>query len=67
MELLSYPLLDESAQAKIEGFLSEVTVVGLTEDSEIVSHPPAAAALAEAAGCHRRCHGSDTWSVAPDQ
>ena len=32
MELLSYPLLDESAQAKIEGFLSEVTVVGLTED-----------------------------------
>ena len=32
MELLSYPLLDESAQAKIEGFLSEVTVVGLNED-----------------------------------
>ena len=32
MELLSYPLLDESAQAKIEGFLSEVTVVGLTEE-----------------------------------
>lgn len=32
MELLSYPFLDESAQAKIEGFLSEVTVVGLTEE-----------------------------------
>jgi len=31
MELLSYPSLDESAKAKIEGFLSEVTVVGLTE------------------------------------
>ena len=32
MELLSYPFLDESAQAKIEGFLSEVTVIGLTEE-----------------------------------
>jgi predicted nucleic acid-binding protein len=29
MELLSYPLLEASAQAKIEGFLSEVTVVAL--------------------------------------
>lgn len=32
MELLSYRLLDESAQAKIQGFLSEVTVVNLTEE-----------------------------------
>ena len=32
IELLSYPFLDESSQTKIEGFLSEVTVVGLTEE-----------------------------------
>ena len=32
MELLSYPFLDESAQAKIEGFLSDIAVVGLTEE-----------------------------------
>ena len=31
MELLSYPLLDASAQTKIRQFLSDVTVVGLTE------------------------------------
>ena len=31
IELLSYPQLDESAQSKIEGFLSEITLVGLTE------------------------------------
>jgi predicted nucleic acid-binding protein len=31
MELLSYPLLDESAQTKIESFLSEITIVGLSE------------------------------------
>ena len=32
MELLSYPLLDEAAQAKIQEFLSDVTVVDLTEE-----------------------------------
>lgn len=32
MELLSYPLLDESEQAKIRNFLSAVTVVDLTEE-----------------------------------
>ena len=32
MELLSYPLLDASEQTKIREFLSDVTVVGLTED-----------------------------------
>jgi predicted nucleic acid-binding protein len=32
MELLSYPLLDESQQAKIRNFLSAVTVVDLTEE-----------------------------------
>ena len=32
MELLSYPLLDASAQTKIEGFLAEVTVVGLGDE-----------------------------------
>jgi predicted nucleic acid-binding protein len=31
MELLSYPLLDDSAQSKIEGFLSEITTIGLNE------------------------------------
>jgi predicted nucleic acid-binding protein len=31
MELLSYPLLDESAQSKIESFLSEVAIIGLSE------------------------------------
>jgi predicted nucleic acid-binding protein len=31
MELLSYPLLDESAQSKIEGFFSEITIIGLSE------------------------------------
>jgi predicted nucleic acid-binding protein len=31
MELLSYPLLDESAQSQIEGFLSEITIIGLSE------------------------------------
>jgi hypothetical protein len=31
MELLSYPLLDESAQSRIEGFLSEIIIVGLSE------------------------------------
>jgi hypothetical protein len=31
MELLSYPLLDEPAQSKIEGFLAEITIVGLSE------------------------------------
>jgi len=31
MELLSYPLLDESAQSKIETFLSEITIIGLSE------------------------------------
>jgi predicted nucleic acid-binding protein len=31
MELLSYPLLDESAHSKIEGFLSEITIIGLSE------------------------------------
>jgi predicted nucleic acid-binding protein len=31
IELLSYPLLDESAQSKIEGFLSEVATIGLSE------------------------------------
>jgi predicted nucleic acid-binding protein len=31
MELLSYPSLDEPAQARIEEFLSKVTVVGLNE------------------------------------
>jgi predicted nucleic acid-binding protein len=31
-ELLSYPLLEASAQAKIEGFLSEVTVVALGDE-----------------------------------
>jgi predicted nucleic acid-binding protein len=29
--LLSYPLLDESAQSKIEKFLSRITIVGLSE------------------------------------
>ena len=32
MELLSYPFLDEAAQAQIQAFLSEVTVVDLTEE-----------------------------------
>jgi predicted nucleic acid-binding protein len=32
MELLSYPLLDASAQTKIREFLSDVTVAGLTEE-----------------------------------
>ncbi len=32
MELLSYPLLNASEQTKIREFLSDVTVVGLTED-----------------------------------
>ncbi len=32
MELLSYPLLDASSQTKIEAFLSEVTVVGLSDE-----------------------------------
>ncbi len=32
MELLSYPSLDESAQAKIRDFLSAVTVVDLSEE-----------------------------------
>ncbi len=32
MELLSYPLLDESEQAKLRDFLSAVTVVDLTEE-----------------------------------
>jgi hypothetical protein len=32
MELLSYPLLDESEQLKIRNFLSAVTVVDLTEE-----------------------------------
>lgn len=31
IELLSYPLLDESARSKIEAFLLEVTVIGLSE------------------------------------
>jgi predicted nucleic acid-binding protein len=31
MELLSYPLLDDSAQSKIEIFLSEIMIVGLHE------------------------------------
>lgn len=31
IELLSYPLLDESAQSKIENFFSEITIVGLSE------------------------------------
>lgn len=31
MELLSYPLLDESAQSKIEGFFSGITIVCLSE------------------------------------
>jgi predicted nucleic acid-binding protein len=31
MELLSYPLLDEAAQTKIESFLSEITIVGLSD------------------------------------
>ena len=31
MELLSYPLLDESAQSRIEAFLSEIIIVGLNE------------------------------------
>ena len=31
MELLSYPSLDEVALAQIRGFLSDVTVVGLSE------------------------------------
>lgn len=31
IELLSYPLLDESAQSKIEAFFSEVTIIGLSE------------------------------------
>lgn len=32
IELFSYPLLDESAQERIEGFLSTVTVVGLNKE-----------------------------------
>jgi len=32
MELLSYPSLDEPAQAKIEELLSRVTVIGLNEE-----------------------------------
>ena len=32
MELLSYPSLDEPAQAKIEEFLSRVIVIGLNEE-----------------------------------
>jgi hypothetical protein len=31
MELLSYPLLDESALSTIEGFLSAITIIGLSE------------------------------------
>jgi predicted nucleic acid-binding protein len=31
MELLSYPLLDESALSKIEAFLSEITIISLSE------------------------------------
>jgi predicted nucleic acid-binding protein len=31
IELLSYPLLDDSAQSKIENFLSEIMIVGLNE------------------------------------
>jgi predicted nucleic acid-binding protein len=31
MELLSYPLIGESEHSKIKSFLSEATVVGLTE------------------------------------
>lgn len=31
IELLSYHLLDKSAQSKIEGFLSEITIIGLSE------------------------------------
>lgn len=31
IELLSYPLLDESARSTIEDFLSRITVIGLTE------------------------------------
>jgi len=32
IELLSYPLLDTSAESKIQDFLSEVTIVDLTEE-----------------------------------
>jgi predicted nucleic acid-binding protein len=32
IELLSYPLLDEAARAKIDSFLFEVTIVGLTSE-----------------------------------
>lgn len=31
MELLSYPLLNDSAHSKIEEFLSEITIIGLSE------------------------------------
>ncbi|MGH9345323.1 MAG: type II toxin-antitoxin system VapC family toxin [Terriglobia bacterium] len=31
MELLSYPSLDTTAERQIRGFLSEITVVGLTD------------------------------------
>jgi predicted nucleic acid-binding protein len=31
IELLFYPLLDETAQSRIEGFFSEITIIGLTE------------------------------------
>jgi predicted nucleic acid-binding protein len=31
IELLSYPLLDENAHSKIDDFLSEITIIGLTE------------------------------------
>jgi|SRR5579863_5259128 predicted nucleic acid-binding protein len=31
IELLSYPLLDQSAQSKIEKFLSGITIIGLSQ------------------------------------
>ena len=31
MELLSYPLLDDTSQSKIEGFLAGITIIGLSE------------------------------------
>ena len=31
IELLSYPHMNESAQSGIEGFLSEITIIGLSE------------------------------------
>lgn len=37
MELLSYPVLDESEQSKIRNFLSAVTVVDLTEEVKTVA------------------------------